>query len=164
MASIHKDPRFKNSPWYAAYTLATGKRVFRSTKSRNKSEARIIAAAWETAEKEAARGELTKDRVSAILNETLIRLGQKPVERVSVHQWLEHWLASRKRFVSPQSVTNYSQAVREFLDFLGEHGAARKLETISEVDVQGFLESVRKSGRSATTVNKMRTYLAGAFG
>jgi site-specific recombinase XerD len=66
--------------------------------------------------------------------------------------------------VSPQSVTNYSQAVREFLDFLGEHGAARKLETISEVDVQGFLESVRKSGRSATTVNEMRTYLAGAFG
>ena len=138
MASLHKDPRFKSSPWFAAYRLANGQRVFRSTKTRSKSQARIIADAWEQAEKEAGRGELTKERVTAILNETLIRLGQTPVENISVQQWLENWLASKKPSVAPRSFISYQQAIKEFLDHLGMHGCQRKLESVTELDIERF--------------------------
>jgi hypothetical protein len=68
----------------------------RSTKTKNKTEARLIAAAWETAEKEAARGSLTRERLEAILEDTLIRLGHPVKEHISVKQWLEEWLAAKK--------------------------------------------------------------------
>ena len=84
MASIHRDPRFPKGPWFAAFTLAGGRRVLRSTKTKSRAEAKIIANAWETAEREAAHGDLSRDRVAAILNETLTRLGHSPQERISV--------------------------------------------------------------------------------
>jgi hypothetical protein len=96
MASLHRDSRFPKGVWYVAYRLASGQRVFRSTGKRIKSEARIIGDAWESAEREAARGGLTKDRVTAILNETLTRLGHSPVEIIPVRQWLEKWLEGKK--------------------------------------------------------------------
>jgi integrase len=163
MASIHRDPRFPKGVWYAAYRLASGRRVYRSTGVRNKSQARIIAEAWESAEREAASGGLTKDRVTAILNETLLRLGQSPVERVSVRDWLESWLASKKPAITASSYTVYSQAVREFLGHLEEKGASRRLESISELDVQGFIDAIRASGRSAVTINKLRAALSSPF-
>jgi len=163
MASVHRDPRFPRGVWYAAYRLADGRRVFRSTGSRSKWRARTIAQTWQTAEEEAQRGELSKDRVTALLNETLIRLGETPIERISVGQWLKNWLASKKPSLSPSSYSVYSQTVREFLSYLGEKGASRRLETISEIDIQGFIEGIRASGRSAVTINKIRACLSTPF-
>ena len=57
----------------------------------------------------------------------------------------------------------YSQVVREFLAHLGEKGSARKLETITELDIQSFIEAIRASGRSATTINKIRSALSSPF-
>lgn len=45
---------------------------------RNKSEAQVICQGWQQAKNEAANGELTKDRVSEIFNETLKRIGGAP--------------------------------------------------------------------------------------
>jgi hypothetical protein len=163
MASLHRDPRFPKGVWYTAYRLATGQRVFRSTGKHKKSEARLIADAWEAAEKEAARGELTKDRVTAILNDTLIRLGQVPVENISVRQWMEKWLEGKKPSLAPTSFASYSQTIREFLEHLGENGASRKLDSITEIDIQGFLESLRQSGRAPATINKLRAFLSSPF-
>jgi hypothetical protein len=55
------------------------------------------------AENEAAKGELTKDRLEAILNETRIRLGESPIERISVKAWLEGWLAAKEATVTSGS-------------------------------------------------------------
>lgn len=163
MASVHRDPRFPKGVWYASYRLASGQRVYRSTGSRSKAQARIIAEAWQAAEREAASGELTKDRVTAILNETLIRMGQAPVERVTIGDWLESRLASKKPAITASSYTVYSQAVREFQEHLGEKGPSRRLESISELDVQGFIDAIRASGRSAITINKLRAALSSPF-
>ena len=163
MASIHRDPRFPKGVWYAAFSLASGKRVYRSTGTRSKSQARTIADAWEAAEKGAASGDLTKDRVTAILNETLARLGHSPVERISVKEWLEEWLAAKKPMLAPRSHRAYAQAAQEFLAHLGEAGSSRRLESITEREVEGFVANLRKTGRGPVTVNRIREHLGGAF-
>ena len=68
MASIHRDPRSPQGTWYCAYALADGRRVFRSTGTRDKTKAKIICDCWEQAEKEAGRGEVSQERIAAILN------------------------------------------------------------------------------------------------
>ena len=163
MASIHRDPRSPHGVWYAAYALASGQRVFRSTGCRVKSQARLLADSWEAAEREAAQGRLSRNRAIEILNETLVRAGQPAIEHISVRVWLESWLTAKKPGISAASYGIYSQIVREFLAHLGEKGSARKLETITELDIQSFIDAIRASGRSATTINKIRSALSSPF-
>jgi len=164
MASVHRDPRFPKGVWYCCYRLASGRRVFRSTGKTNKGQAEIVCQAFQQAENEASGGDLSKDRLTEIFNETLKRLGESPIERISVKAWLEDWLASKEEQVEASTRLAYEQAVREFLDYLGAEGARRRLESISERDIQGFVALLRKDGRSASTINKLvRKYLSVPF-
>ena len=78
MASIYKDSRFPKGPWYCNFTLADGRRAVRLTRTKNKTEARIICQAWNEAERAAERGSLSTSRAAEIINETLTRLRQEP--------------------------------------------------------------------------------------
>lgn len=162
MASIHRDLRFPKGPWYAAFTLSNGRRVARTTKTTNRKEAQILADAWEQVEKESVRGNLTRDRVMAVLNETLVRIGHTPEQHISVKQWLQEWLAVKKSTLASKSHQAYRHAAQEFLAYLGT-GATRSIESISERDIEGFVAHLRKSGRGATTINRMREHLGGGF-
>jgi integrase len=163
MASIHRDPRSLKGVWYCAYQLADGRRAFRSTGKRNKAEAQIICQAWQQAENEAAVGELTKDRVSEIFSETLRRIGAAPLERISIKAWLEDWLTTKQE-KSEATRKAYSQAVQSFLAYLGAKGSHRRLESITETDIRGFVEHLKAQGRSAGTVNTVvRKHLSGPF-
>ena len=163
MASIHRDPRSPKGVWYCAYYLADGQRAFRSTGKRNKSEAQVICQGWQQAENEAANGELTKDRVSEIFNETLKRIGAAPLERISIKSWLEDWLKTKQE-KSEATRKAYSQAVRDFLAYLGPQGCHRRLESITEVDIRGFAEHLKSGARSPGTVNTIvRKHLSGPF-
>jgi len=55
---------------------------------KDRREARVVCDAIQQAEYELGEGDLTKDRLQEIFNETLKRLGQSPVERLSVKDWL----------------------------------------------------------------------------
>src|SRR6516162_5724330 len=111
MASVHRDPRSPKGVWYAAYYLADGRRTLRSTKQKDRQRALAIAHAWEAAEREARSGDLTRDRVTELLNETLNRCGVAPIERISVQGWLQGWLESKQGSVKPSSLVAYTQAV-----------------------------------------------------
>jgi integrase len=164
MASIHRDPRSPKGVWYCAYTLADGSRSLRSTGKKDKVQAQIVCQALQQAENEAGGGELSRDRLTELFNETLKRLGQSPVERISVKAWLTDWLASKEGKISPSSILAYSQTVREFLEYLGEAGSRRRLESITERDIEGFIAVLRKDGRSPSTINKIvRKYLSAPF-
>ena len=163
MASIHRDPRFPKGVWYCLYRLADGRRVFRSTGKRNKREAEIVCQALQQTEDEAASGDLTKDRVTEIVNETLKRVGVLTIERVTIKVWLEDWLASKEQ-LSAATRLGYEQAVREFLEYLGPRGQARRLEAITEADIRGFSAKLRNEGRAPTTINKLvRKFLSVPF-
>lgn len=163
MASVHRDPRSPSGVWYCRLTTVDGRRVWRSTKKRNKRQAQILCDAWQQAELEAANEGLTKQRAAQILNETLRRIGSGAIERITTQRWLEDWLEG-KRGISPATRLGYKQAIAEFLAYLGPKGANRLLEAITEADIRGFTALLRKEGRSPTTVNKLvRKYLSVPF-
>ena len=56
------------------------------------------------AETEAATGDLTKDRFKELFDETLKRLGQSLIERISVKGWFDSWLATRPAPDDPDAV------------------------------------------------------------
>jgi hypothetical protein len=56
MASVHRDPRSPHGVWNCHLTLADGRRVCRSTRNRDKAQARILCDAWQETENEAAIG------------------------------------------------------------------------------------------------------------
>ena len=128
MASVHRDPRYPKGVWYCLYRLADGRRVFRSTGKRNKREAEIVCQALQQTEDEAATGDLTKERVTELVNETLKRVGLASIERITVASWLKDWLAG-KEHLSAATRLGYEQAVREFLQYLGPHGEVRRLDS-----------------------------------
>ncbi|MEO7168119.1 MAG: hypothetical protein ABI016_13950, partial [Chthoniobacterales bacterium] len=49
MASLHRDPLGRSPYWYTAFTLADGRRTFRSTKERDRKKAWETALAWDKA-------------------------------------------------------------------------------------------------------------------
>ena len=164
MASVHRNPRSPKGVFYAALRLADGQRTFRSTKTKDKTKAKIIAEAWQAAEDAAFNAELSHDRVLEILNETLKRIGASNIEHVSVKGWLREWLESRQGQVADSTFKAYGQAVDEFLAYLGERGQTRRLDSITTADVEGFVRALRKDGRSASTINKLvRKYLSAPF-
>ena len=164
MASVHRNPRSPKGVWYCHYTLADGTRACRSTRTRDKTKAKIIADAWQAAEHAASNADLSHDRVLEILNETLKRIGASGIEYVSVEAWLREWIESRDGQIAESTLKSYGQAVAEFLAYLGEHGARRRLESITTADIEGFIRLLRKDGRSASTINKLvRKYLSAPF-
>jgi integrase len=164
MASVHRDPKSPKGVWYAAYYLADGRRALRSTKQKDKQKALQIAHAWAAVEREARLRDVTQDRVIEVCNETLKRCGIAPIERISVEGWLQGWLESSRSSVKPSSLVAYSQAVALFLEFLGENGARRRLESITERDIEAFTAELVKSGRQPSTINNLvRKFLSVPF-
>jgi integrase len=164
MSSVHRNPRSPKGVYYAALRLADGRRAWRSTKTRDKTKARIIADAWQAAEAAAANAELSHDRVLEILNETLKRIGASSIEYVNVKDWLREWLESKQGQIAESSLTAYTQVVDEFIAYLGERGSNRRLDAITTADIEGFIRLLRKEGRCAATINKLvRKYLSAPF-
>jgi hypothetical protein len=128
MASIHRNSRSPKGVYYAVLRLSDGRRAYRSTKTRDKTKAKIICEAWQAAEDAAANGELMHDRVAEILNETLKRIGAASVEYVTVEGWLREWLVSKDGQIAESTHNAYTQAIDEFLAYLGERGRTRRLE------------------------------------
>jgi integrase len=163
MASVHRNPRSPRGVFYAYFTRADGTRVARSTGTRDRNKARIICESWAAAEAAVADGTATKERIAEILNETLKRVGIQAVERIGIGDWLDDWLAGKEQ-VSAVTRKSYEQVVREFKAYLGELGVKRRLETIDERDIRGFVALLRREGRSAGTITKIvRKHLAIPF-
>ena len=154
MPSVHRSSRSPRGVWYAHFYRADGTRVARSTGTRDKAKAKIICEAWASAESAVATGHGTKDRITQILNETLARVGIETVDRITIGDWLDDWLASKEQ-VSSATRTAYTQTIREFKAFLGPQGCKRRLDSITEADIRSFVTLLRSEGRSAGTINKV---------
>src|SRR6266481_2389661 len=96
MSSLHKDPRGKSPFWYCAFTLADGRRTFRSTGKTKKAEAAIICQYFVDTEGMVSRGEATADTLLKSANDALKRLGQDQIKRPSAAEYLRDWAKSQK--------------------------------------------------------------------
>jgi integrase len=69
-----------------------------------------------------------------------------------------------KRQLALATKRSYQQVINEFLEYLGEAGSRRRLEAITEKDIQGFIVKLRASGRIPSTINKLvRNFLSVPF-
>lgn len=172
MGSVHQDARGRSKFWYGAFTTAAGQRRMVSTKieigktkkeqSESREAALAVVRAWEKAEGLACAGTITKTRIEEILNQTLRSIGLQEIETTTVRQWFKDWLAG-KRSIAKSSRVGYEQGSREFLEFIGRK-AAMPIEAVTEDDINKFVDHLRASGRSVSTVNKIvRKYVSGAF-
>jgi len=160
MSSLH---RHANSPfWYAAYRLANGQRVLKSTKQTDKARAKLLLNAWEHVEELAGRGSITEARVRAIVNQTLERCELSPMAAPSREEFLRTWLEGRKPLLEPSTFSAYQQTVNAFLSYLGRR-AAHRLETLDERDIIGFQKELLAEGRAESTVAKLMKYLREAI-
>jgi integrase len=145
MASIHRDPRGKSPYWYCAYTLPNGRRVFRSTKQRDRKKAFDICRTLEKAGEKARSGELSEIQVRKMLDEILESVGQEAVQVQSVRSFFEDWLSGKKPNVSHNTFTRYQKVAGKFLLGLGER-AERSIANVGPRDIGAYRDRRRGEG------------------
>jgi integrase len=163
MASIHKDPRGKSPFWYCAYSLPDGRRVFRSTKQRERKKALAICLKLGDAAEAARTGELTEIAARKSLDDILESVGARPIRSETVRAFSATWLASKKLSVRVGTYSVYHRTIQKFLDSLGER-ADRSLASVTPADVASFRDARgRGDGVSAGTLVMDLTVLRSVF-
>jgi hypothetical protein len=121
MASGHRQP---GRPfWLAAFTLSDGRRVFRSTKTRDKRQASEIARTWQKAARVGRQGKLTPDAARAIISagasDVFAVASGERLPGTTVGEWCIQWLAIKKVETEVSTHQRYGAIVKRFVDGLG---------------------------------------------
>jgi integrase len=124
----------------------------RSTGESNLHRAKVQCEAFVRIAEEEGRPDTTKEHLLRIVDDTLRRLGQEPVQTPTVKGYLEKWLANQAGSISESTHYKYTQIVRDFLASLGSR-ASLKLSQITDADIVSFRDTLLAGGRSAQTVN-----------
>jgi len=163
MASLHKDSRGKTPYYIAAYTDHLGRRRKRSTEQTSKTKAHEVLNGWLKAEAAARGGRLTEARAREIVGEILESVSGRKLYAPTVAQYFRDWLEAEKPTVSENSYIKKEQAVRLFLESLGDR-AFLSLESVTEADIVKLRDELLAAGRRAATVNGLvRKILAQPF-
>lgn len=153
MASLHKDPRGHSPFWYAAFTLADGRRAFRSTKSRDRKEAAEIARQWEKAADLGRGGSLTEVQARRVLDAILESAGQGRMNLQSVEDFFTGWIASKQASKAKGTARRYQDVLTPFLAHLGAAKRKGPLAGLTPRDVETFRDGELKAGLANGTAN-----------
>lgn len=148
MPSLHKDPKGRSPYFYCAYSLANGKRKFRSTKMKTKAEAWKVCIAWADAAKEA--GADHRDR--EILDQMREARGKKPLKVSTIRKFFEEWVEGQKLHLSENTHKRYSSSIRKLVLFLGEE-ADHDLPTLTGEQIESFIRHEQDEGLAEKTLN-----------
>src|SRR5262249_1192353 len=170
MPSIHKQPG--RPYWFCAFSIfnpetLTSKRVFRSTKTRDKKQAFEICRAWHKAALKARNGKLSVDAAREVIAQgvsdifTVSNIESLP--SASILSWCETWLQAKAIEAEPSTHIRYKGIVEHFIGFLGDAKAKRDLSTLQASDVARFRDREAKE-RSRATANLSLTVLRVCFG
>jgi integrase len=152
MASLTKDSRARSPYWFCCYTSATGQRLKKSTKQKDRKKAWEVCLAIENAEGHALNGTLTEQTARKIIGEILERTTGEPLQSFKTREWFQHWLDIKEQVRAGKTTTRYRQVVRDFLASLGNR-ANLNLAHIASKDVLAYRNSIIKAGKSARTAN-----------
>src|SRR5215472_5695090 len=126
MPSIHKQPG--RPYWFCAFSIfnpetRTSKRVFRSTKTKDKKQALEICRTWHKAALKARNGLLNEDSARAIIaqgvSDVLLAASTESLPSASVKSWCEKWLQAKAIETGESTRDRYKPIVEYFIDFLG---------------------------------------------
>jgi integrase len=157
MASIHKQP---GKPfWFCAFSIfnpetLTSRRVFRSTKTRDKKQALEICRAWHKAALKARNGKLSVDAAREVIaqgvSDVFTAANVESLPSASVKSWGETWLQAKAIETEPSTHARYKRVVERFTGFLGEAKSKRDLATLQTSDVARFRDREVKERAHAT--------------
>lgn len=136
------------------------RRVQRSTGTTDRGRALQIAISFERAAVAASEKRWLENSGRKFLAELHALVGVSVGEAEAAAPFLRRWIAGRKPTLSPATMLKYSDALRDFIAFVGE---ASVFADITPKRVAAFRDAEIASGKSAGTVNKSLMVLRQAF-
>mgnify|MGYP000164353329 CR=1 FL=1 len=164
-----------SSLWWTAYFDGQGKRKYRSTGKRQKSEAVATAAEMErrarrvTPEDDehrrrilrlveeagdlALKGTLTQASAHAIIHRLTEAATGEGLQKSGIEEWLRGWVKEKTGSRASGTALRYESAVESFITFLPAAKRALPLGALTVGDIQSFRDQLRAEGRALGTVN-----------
>jgi integrase len=169
MSSIHRQP---GRPfWFCAFSIFnpethTSKRVFRSTKTRDKKQALEICRVWHKAALQARNGKLSVDAAREVIargvSDVFTVANVESLESHTIKSWCETWLQAKAIEAEESTHDRYKRIVERFIEFLGTK-ANRDLSTLQANDIARFRDREAKE-RARATANLTLKVLRICFG
>jgi integrase len=169
MPSIHRQP---GRPfWFCAFSIFnpethTSKRVFRSTKTRDKKQALEICRAWHKAALKARNGKLSVDAAREVIargvSDVFTAASAETLPSSSIKFWSETWLQAKSIEAEQSTHARYARIVERFIECIGAK-ANRDLSTLQAVDITKFRDREAKE-LSRATANLSLKVLRVCFG
>lgn len=170
MPSIHRQPG--RPYWFCAFSIFnpethTSKRVFRSTKTRDKKQALEICRAWHKAALQARNGKLSVDAAREVIargvSDVFTAANVESLESHSIKSWCETWLQAKAIEAEASTHDRYKRIVERFTGFLGDAKSKRDLSTLQANDIARFRDREAKE-RARATANLSLKVLRVCFG
>jgi integrase len=169
MASVHKQP---GRPfWFCAFSIFNpetlkSRRVFRSTKTRDKKQALEICHAWHKATLKTRNGKLTVDAAREVIargvSDVFTAANVESLPSASIKAWCETWLEAKAIEAEQSTHDRYRRIVERFVEFLGAK-SKRDLSTLQASDIARFRDHEAKE-RARATANLSLKVLRVCFG
>src|SRR5215471_19215787 len=150
MPSLWK--RQKSPYWVCCYTNASGQRLKKSTKQRDRKRAWEVCLSIERAENHAKNGTLTEQQAKKIIGEIVERTTGEQLHNYKGRDWLNHWLDMKEQVRAGKTMDRYRQVIRDFIASLGTR-ANLALAHIAPKDVLAYRSSITKANKTARTAN-----------
>src|SRR6516162_9787360 len=156
MPSIHRQP---GRPfWFCAFSIfdlqtLKSKRVFRSTKTKDKKQALEICRAWHKAALKARNGKLSVDAAREVIaqgvSDVFTAANLESLESATIKEWCDKWLETKSIEAEQSTHERYKRIVQRFLECIGTK-ANRDLSTLHANDIARFRDREAKERARAT--------------
>jgi integrase len=159
MPSIHRQPG--RPYWFCAFSIfnpetRTSRRVFRSTKTRDKKQALEICRAWHKAALKARNGKLSVDAAREVIaqgvSDVFTAANVESLPSSSIKSWGETWTEAKAIETEETTHARYKRVIERFTGFLGEAKSKRDLSTLQASDIARFRDREAKE-LSRSTAN-----------
>jgi integrase len=159
MLSIHRQPG--RPYWFCAFSIwnpetLTSRRVFRSTKTRDKKQALEICRAWHKPALKARTGKLSVDAAREVIaqgvSDVFTAANIESLPSASITWWCETWVEAKAIETERSTHARYQRVIERFTGFLGEAKSKRDLSTLQASDIARFRDREAKE-LSRSTAN-----------
>jgi integrase len=159
MSSIHRQPG--RPYWFCAFSIwnpetLASRRVFRSTKTRDKKQALEICRAWHKAALKARNGKLSVDAAREVIaqgvSDVFTAANVESLPSASIKSWCETWTEAKAIETEESTHARYKRVIERFTRFAGETKNKRDLSTLQASDIARFRDREAKE-LSRSTAN-----------
>ena len=142
--------------WFCAFSIFNpetlrSRRVFRSTKTRDKKQALEICRAWHKAALKARNGKLSVDAAREVIaqgvSDVFTAANVESLPSASIKSWCETWLEAKAIEAEQSTHDRYRRIVERFIEFLGAKASAT-FPRCKRATLRGFVTTRRKNAHA----------------